>query len=329
MIEMKQISRYAYANTRIRAMVSKLLDEEFFIRAETLNLQSFIELLEKTYYGDIIKKFDRQLKIEDFEIMCINKDRQLLKKIFNILWSKNEKHLIFLLDEKYRIEQLKFVLRLWKKNQGTDIPEMTGEFSMLLKAKSIDDIIDLIDDKEYKEAIKNSKDAFLSSNCLYPVEVSIDRKYFEKLLKAIERLSSADRVIARRIIGAQIDRENLMWLGRIKLYYEGKIPEEFSGFIPGGTLSEKHLKMLLSQSFSEQYTGIPRQYVDIVAGLPEKLSEIDSVLEGIIMHEVKKAFVEGLFTIGVPVGYIFLKLRETKKVISFLAKKYYATFVYQ
>jgi len=326
---MRQISRYVYSNTRIRAMLSRLLDEEFFIRAETSDFQSFIELLKRTCYGGISRKFDKQLKIEDFEMMCLNQDRQVLKKIFNILWSKSGKHLISLLDEKYRVEQLKTVLRLWKKKQSTGLPEMVGEFSNLLKAKSIDDIIGMIEDKEYSEAIESSREAFLKSNYLYPVEVSIDRKYFEKLLKASEQLSSADRTVAKKIIGAQIDRENLLWLGRIKLYYEGKIPEEFSGFIPGGTISEKNLKLLVSQGSSAKYTGVPKQYLDIITDLPEKLSEMDKAFEDIILHQVKKVFVENPFTIGIPLGYIFLKLRETKRIISLLVKKYYSTLVYQ
>lgn len=44
---MKQLSRYAYANTRIKARISGLLDEGFFTRAVSVDFAGFIEMLGK------------------------------------------------------------------------------------------------------------------------------------------------------------------------------------------------------------------------------------------------------------------------------------------
>lgn len=327
---MRQISRYAYPNTRIRAMVSRLLDEDFFSRISGMDFNSFLDVLEKTTYSEIVKN-RQMLTPENFEIACISYDREKLRTISKFFLSKNEKQLILLLDERYVIEQIKFALRLWKKRQKPSYPELAGEFSSILNAETLDDIIKILKDWGYGSAIEKVRDVFQNTDWLYPVELSIDRQYFEKLQKAIEKLSSYDRAIAKIILGAEIDRENLLWLGRIILYYSGKVPSDYAGFIPGGAyLSEKELKKLMTQEkITIDELRLPENYASIIQNLPEKVLEIDTVLEGIIIQQIRKAFIERPFSIGISLGYIFLKLRETRRIISAFVSKYISEKVCQ
>ncbi len=323
MNEMRQISRYAYPNTRIRSMFSELLDEDFFSRLSGTDFNGFLDILEKTEYADLIKGRE-SITPEEFEVSCIKADREKIKKISSFFLSKNEKRIILLLDERYMVEQLKFALRLWKRKQQSFQSQYRGEFSHIFNAKTIDEVQDLLEESGYASAVGNAKEMYEKTGSLYMVEVLIDRQYFEKLQDAIGRLSSTDRIIARNIIGAEIDRENLLWLGRILLYYSGKIPSEMAGFIPGGaTLSEKDLRKLMSQSMTSSVElKLPQRYLEIIEKLPENLADIDRILEGIIIHQIKKALVEKPFSIGIPLGYIFLKLRETRRLVSVFVSKY-------
>ncbi len=99
-----------------------------------------------------------------------------------------------LLDERYVIEHIKFALRIVeKKKQQPAYSELTGEFSSILNAETIDDVIKLLEDSGYASAIEKVREVFRKTDWLYPVEISIDRQYFEKLQEAIEKLSSSDR----------------------------------------------------------------------------------------------------------------------------------------
>lgn len=318
---MKQLSRYAYANTRIRAMLSELLDEGFFSVLTSFDFQGFLDALEKTIYAKIIKNREH-LTPEEFESNCIDADRQIIRKISSFFLSKNEKTVLYLLDEKYTIEQMKFALRLWKKKQfDYNLPV---EFASILKAETIDDVIASVRESDYGPAIESAKENFEKTGSLYPVEISIDRRYFEKLQQAIENLLPSDRKIARNIIGAEIDRENLLWLGRIKLFYQGKVSYELAGFIPGGAyISQDRLKqMLTADAIQMSSLNIPHIYIEIIEKLPAGLFEIDRFLESVIIKQIKKAFVERPFSIGIPLGYVFLKHRETRRIISFFVSKY-------
>ncbi|MGC9065574.1 MAG: V-type ATPase subunit [Candidatus Ratteibacteria bacterium] len=327
---MRQISRYSYPNTRIRAMISRLLDEEFFTRAKQVEFREFIEMLKKTRYDGIIQKFSNEINPENFEIACRDFDNQMIKKISSFFTSRIEKQVILLLEERYRIDNLKFALRMWFNKQVSEKKEVTKEFLPVLRAKTIEDVAKLIQDTEYARAIESAKDTFEKTRSLYPVEMSIDRQYFLKIQNTIEHLSETDRKIARKIAGAEIDRENLSWLARIKLYYAGKVDIEMIGFIPGGMyFSEKNLKDLVKQDSSHKFLKLPEQYMELIEVLPEKISEMDSILESIIMREIRKAFVENPFTVGIPLGYIFLKQRETKRMVSLFVSKYFATKIYQ
>ncbi len=329
---MKQLSRYAYANTRIRAMISKLLDEGFFARAASANLSVFVEMLGKTWYAEVLKRFDKSVNPKDFEIECRNRDREIIRKIAKFYLSRNEKQLILLLDERYTVEELKTALRLWRRKiKGEDL-QITGRFLSLSSAKTIDDVVEILEGSGYGKAVKNARENYLKHDWLFPVEISIDTEYFEKLGNLVEKLSPYDRSIARKIIGAEIDRENLSWLGRIHLYYQERVPPEIQGFIPGGShISIEELRRM-SVSISEvaiQKTKIPPMYREIIGLIPHNLVEMDRLLEGIISQTIRKAFIEKPFSIGIPVGYVFLKLRETKRIISTFMTKYFVASVYQ
>lgn len=325
MNDMRQISRYAYPNTRIRAMLSGLLEKDFFTGVSNIDFLSFLDALGKTEYSEAIKNRET-ITPEEFEISCTDSDREKIRRISSFFLSKNEKRIIFLLDERYTIESLKYALRLWKKKQRPFHSGLIGDFSSILEVKTIDEVIEILKDSDYASAIEIAKKEFEKTGSLYPVEISIDKKYFKKLQEAIEQLTSSDRIIAKNILGAQIDRENLLWLGRILLYYKEKIPDKISGFIPGGMLlSEKDLERLLRKEIgSVNELRIPLRYAGIIEKLPERLSEIDSILEETIIHQIKKALVEKPFTIGIPLGYIFLKQQETKRIIRLFVSKYFS-----
>ncbi|MCM8788849.1 MAG: hypothetical protein NC907_03560, partial [Candidatus Omnitrophica bacterium] len=138
MNDMRQISRYAYPNTRIRATLSELLDEIFFSRVSGMDFYTFLDALEKTAYASFIKNRET-ITPEEFELSCVEYNRKTIRRISSFFRSKNEKQIILLLDQRYAIEQLKFFLRLWKKKQPYYQP--AGEFSEILKAKTIDEVI--------------------------------------------------------------------------------------------------------------------------------------------------------------------------------------------
>lgn len=327
---MKQLSRYAYANTRIKVRISGLLDEGFFTRAVSVDFAGFIEMLGKTGYAEIFKPGEH-IKPEDFENRLRDKDREIIKKIARFYSSRNEKNLILLLDERYKVEELKTALRIWKRRiKGEDI-EIPGVFSSLSSAETIDDVVKILEGSGYSDAVEKAREDYLKTGSLFPVEVRIDTEYFEKLNKHIEKLSRFDRDIAKKIIGAEIDRENLLWLGRIHLYYQGKVPSDVSGFIPGGSYIpvEELKRASLNVSESIQRMKIPQVYRRVIGLVPNNLAEMDRLLEAIILQLIKRAFIEKPFSIGIPIGYIFLKLTETKRITEIFTMKYFTTVVYQ
>ncbi len=327
---MKQISRYAYGNTRIRAMISKLLNEDFFARAETTNLAGFIEILRKTPYENILETVGENIKPEDFELECRHNDREILKKIAKFYLSRNEKKLILLLDERYTVEELKSSLRLWRKKSKINHPvEISGNFSSLSSAKTMDDVINILAALDYSAALRKVRDDYLKLDSLFPVEIAIDTYYFEKLNTAIKDLNRLDKSIAKKIIGAEIDRENLLWLGRIQLYYKEQISGDIPGFIPGGCyISIEKLKQIFNNLESMKTIKIPQQYQPIINLIPVNLEKMDELLKGIILQQIRKSFVESPFSIAVPLGYAFLKTAETKRIVSTFTLKYLSAVIY-
>lgn len=74
---------------------------------------------------------------------------------------------------------------------------------------------------------------------------------------------------------------------------------------------------------------IPQVYRRVIGLVPNNLAEMDRLLEAIILQLIKRAFIEKPFSIGIPIGYIFLKLTETKRITEIFTMKYFTTVVYQ
>ncbi|HUZ16809.1 MAG TPA: V-type ATPase subunit, partial [Spirochaetia bacterium] len=242
-----QVGRYAYINAKLRARLSTMLTEEFFERAErTGTLSEAMSLFRETEYREVAELYDRtgDLKSVELELLKLQIEvqsdirRQTEGSVANV---------IFALELRFEIGVLKHALRLWfdRVVRGRAVEERLPylyrgpictplELDAIVGAPNLDQIADILKKTPYSAIVTGVSAAVEATGTLFPLEAALDRYFFHKLLETIEQLDLQDRGVARRLVGVQIDLENIGRLVRFKEAYKLDREQIASNLIPQG-----------------------------------------------------------------------------------------------
>lgn len=335
---MRQLAKYSFVNAKVRAMLSYLLSPALFSRLlEAKDFYGLIETLRDTPYKGIADKAPTDINIEGMRFLekeLIKKDLYAYRKVYNAISTKPEKKFVSLLMERYELEQLKVALRIWHKKIPIDIHDyLLGEkisfdidYSKIINSQHIEEIILLLDHTPYKEPLLNTRNKFKERKSSFYLEVSLDLDYYKRLMGCIEGFSGLDRGIAKKILGIEIDIENINWLIRLRKYYGVGVGEILEWVIPGGDKIAKNniISLYSTNGLAKIVESVSLgPYLKIKDLIEENVNLIESFLYGILLGEIKKALSGFPFTIGGVLGYLILKHRETKHIVSLMYAKYY------
>jgi len=331
---MRQLATYAFTNAKVRAMLSYLMDPATFSGLlESRNIYELIDMLKKTRYRDVFSGANPDsLDLLSIERRLLLNDIAIYKKVQDSLSGKKEKEFVSILMQRYEIEDLKVVLRLWNSKEPVKVEDyILGEkikfnidHEKIASAETIEEVIVLLDKTDYKEPLMAARDKFKSTRSLFYLEASLDIDYYKRLTACISAFSPADKRVASRILSVEVDGENIQWLIKMRKYYGLVLSDMLEWFMPGGSLkAQSALRNLYSSG------GIAKVIESVALGpyLPvkdlaeENIHLIESFLYEILLKEVKRALGGDPFTIGTVYGYLILKRRETKNIISLLYAK--------
>jgi len=317
-------------------MLSYLIDPATFDSLlDAKDIYEVIEGLRKTAYKNIIEHADLEnISLQALEKELLGYDLRMYRKVEDALSTQREKEFVGLLRERYELEELKVILRVWhkklpliwedyiiEKNISFDI-----DFKKIVSSQSIEEIILLLDHTPYKTALLKVKDKFKDRNSTFYLEAALDVEYYKRLAGCIDKFSSADRRIARKILSVEVDVENINWLIRLRKYYSLGMGEMLEWVIPGGEWINKETvrNLYVTDGLTKVVESVALgPYVRIKDLIQENALLIESFLYDFLLREVKRALTGFPFTIGTVLGYLILKHKETRNIISLLNAKYY------
>ena len=333
---MRQLATYAFTNAKVRAMLSYLIDPPTFAGIlDTKNVYELIDMLKKTHYQDIFTN----VKIDSPGLLALEKrlllnDISIHGKVRDSLSGKIEKEFVSILMQRYEIEDLKVILRLWHSKEPVRVEDYISgqkisfdmEYKKLASAETIEEIIVMLDKTPYKEPLLAARTKFKTTKSLFYLEASLDIDYYGRLTACIRRFSAPDKRVASRILGLEVDGENIQWLIKLRKYYGLGLGDTLEWFIPGGSnISKNTLRnFYTSDGITKIMEGLALgPYLPIKDLAQENIHLIENLLYEILLKEVKRALAGNPFTIGTILGYLILKRRETRNIISLLYAKEY------
>ncbi len=341
-----QLRTYAFINAKLRTRISKILSDELMdqmIRVQTL--PEAMHLLKDTPFALIESIYSQTGDLKMGELELFKKEVDLHIELERYLQG-NILNFVRALSTRFEIDSLKNALRLWfdRSIRGRSIEEAVGylyrdkihynlNVDSIIYTENIEHVINALQATPYAQIIINNTDRTMEAKSIFPIEIALDHYFYRQLLNETESLESRDCEITRRMIGVEIDMQNINWLIRFKSFYNLSLEESIQHMIPEGYSIDRDAvsSAYTSQNITDILSGIVRKkYSSLQTMLTAQSSEsysrlilIERILEQIMMYEVRHVLAGYPFTIGIILAYFILKQNEIKKIMTVLNAKYY------
>ncbi|NQE05429.1 V-type ATP synthase subunit C [ANME-1 cluster archaeon GoMg1] len=338
------VSKYAYVYTRIRARMSELIDERRLRELVDTRRDDFLSSLmdtTATYKAKLTKaalvgiearKIEKTLKEDliDQYLMVIESTKGAIRDVFVEFLRRLE------------VKNLKAVIRTKAAEvhvMGTGTETSTAEapmffpvedffkrrMSRLTEADSIENVIKQLENP-YKRVLEDALPEYEKSKRVLVLENVLDEEIAGAIREKVERLSGADKGIARKIVGAEFDIADLMILLRCKS--EGIAEAEIRKYLlPGefcfdfnldvGTMNDSisaenvssAVKLMPASAYKEVLTDALSSY-----DAEKSLVPLENALSQYFFVTIKSILRGCPINIGTIIGFLYLKEIEIKNL---------------
>ena len=340
------LSKYAFINAKLRARISQLLPDEMFGQlAKAPSLDAALALLRDTPFSGLEGIYASTGDLKLAELDLLKSEIELYRSLRQHL-HPNSKQVVDALLCRFEIENLKNAIRVYfdrkirHRSVETSIHYVLHDqvihpipTDLICNAESLDEIAGLCDGTPYARIIQKYAHTVEQEKSLFRMEVGLDLHYYRSLVDAINSLDSRDRTIALRLIGVEIDLQNISWIIRFKKFYDLPLEAILATLIPGGLnlnraiideLYRAHNVAGVLQGFVEgKYPGLSTLLSAQTSGSTARLMLIQRILDEIRRYEVQRIMGGYPFTIGIILAYFVLKGDELKKIRTVLNAKLY------
>ena len=260
------MSNYAYVATRARSRRSRLLPTEAYNQLMNLDLPEIARYIQDLEYRKEIDRYGSKLSGADLiETALVD---NLAEDVGDFLsFSTGElRKLLTIYAEKYRVENMKNILRGVNQNMAADdierlvCPLNSSDkelYNKLYDSNTIEDAISQLEGTNYYDTLRNASES-RSGDSLQPLEDALDLTYYDSLVSNMPP-GGPDSEVYHNFIQLEVDIANLKTILRMR--HRGMIGHK-ELLIEGGTLK-----------------------IDILSSV-QTLSDLIGVLEGTKFHDL-------------------------------------------
>jgi len=342
----QQLRTYGFINAKLRARISKIVSGdtlERMIRAPSLE-EAFRIVSDTSFHaaGEVYARTG-DLKLAEQEIL--KREIGLYMEIEKYIKGGTQQF-VRTLASRFEIENLKNALRLFFTRTEKKRPvEALSRYLVrerilhdiavdeIIKSENLDGIVQVLSETPYAGIVEQHKADVEKDRSLFRLEIALDKYYYETLIRDTQKLTPPDRRTALRLIGIEIDIQNIDWIIRFKTYYGLSMETVMGLVIQGGRIlaSQSIRDAFLSQNpntllgdvINKYYPGLSGMLSSPSADAGARLLLIERILEQIMSYEVRHILGGYPFTIGILLSYLVLKRNEMRRVMTILNAKLY------
>jgi V/A-type H+-transporting ATPase subunit C len=341
------LKKYGFIHAKLRTRISKILSDEFIGQLiRTHSLAEAIQLFKNTSFSYIESVYNRTGDLKMVELELFKQEINLYVEIEQYVEGEV---LAFVrtLATRYEVDTLKNILRLWfdKTIRKRDITASSVYMyrekihvdlhpDQLLAAGNMKEIVSILQNTPYAEVLIEVDTEIDKQNSIFPAEIRLDHYFYRNLVAMVNILKGRDRDTARRLIGVEIDMQNINWIVRFKSMYNLPMEDALRYAIPQGYIIDstsmgslyqtQNITEILSTFIQKRYTGLKAMMTAQTTDSYSRLILIERILEQITMQEVQKVLLGYPFTIGIILVYFILKRSEIRKLMTILNAKFYS-----
>lgn len=309
--------KYPSINAKLKGMYSKRLkNDDLQDLAKQNNLKSAVAILknkssslnvlsedadreqiEKVLNGEIIYDIEKIVKYLDkndtqiFNLLISKYEIRCIKKAIKLLYSKNE------YDEN---------IKIWTNTIFTDLKGLES-------IKSIDEFLKIINNTKYKKILKKYFENKDTEYSIFEIENELDKMYLKSIYN-----SAGNNKNLKKMIGAKIDFTNILWIYRMKKYYnfsEDKIEKSIIDI--NYALKKNQILLLVKAKNIEELNEILKKtvYSNIAT---DDIYELECNMKKYLHGLYIKNFKSNLLSINCIYSYLNLVELENKDIISII-----------
>lgn len=309
--------KYPSINAKLKGMYAKRLkDDDLQDLAKQNNLKSAVAILknkssslnvlsedadreqiEKVLNGEIIYDIEKIVKYLDkndtqiFNLLISKYEIRCIKKAIKLLYSKNE------YDEN---------IKIWTNTIFTDLKGLES-------IKSIDEFLKIINNTKYKKILKKYFENKNTEYSIFEIENELDKMYLKSIYN-----SAGNNKNLKKMIGAKIDFTNILWIYRMKKYYnfsEDKIEKSIIDI--NYALKKNQILLLVKAKNIEELNEILKKtvYSNIAT---DDIYELECNMKKYLHGLYIKNFKSNLLSINCIYSYLNLVELENKDIISII-----------
>lgn len=309
--------KYPSINAKLKGMYSKRLkNDDLQDLAKQNNLKSAVAILKN--------------KSSSLNVLSEDADREQIEKVLNgeIIYDiekivkyldKNDTQIFNLLISKYEIRCIKRAIKLlYSKNEyDENIKIWTNTIFTNLKGlesiKSIDEFLKIINNTKYKKILKKYFENKNTEYSIFEIENELDKMYLKSIYN-----SAGNNKNLKKMIGAKIDFTNILWIYRMKKYYnfsEDKIEKSIIDI--NYALKKNQILSLVKAKNIEELNEILKKtvYSNIST---DDIYELECNMKKYLHGLYIKNFKSNLLSINCIYSYLNLVELENKDIISII-----------
>lgn len=309
--------KYPSINAKLKGMYSKRLkNDDLQDLAKQNNLKSAVAILKN--------------KSSSLNVLSEDADREQIEKVLNgeIIYDiekivkyldKNDTQIFNLLISKYEIRCIKRAIKLlYSKNEyDENIKIWTNTIFTDLKGlesiKSIDEFLKIINNTKYKKILKKYFENKNTEYSIFEIENELDKMYLKSIYN-----SAGNNKNLKKMIGAKIDFTNILWIYRMKKYYnfsEDKIEKSIIDI--NYALKKNQILSLVKAKNIEELNEILKKtvYSNIAT---DDIYELECNMKKYLHGLYIKNFKSNLLSINCIYSYLNLVELENKDIISII-----------
>ncbi len=340
------LSTYAYINAKLRGRISKLLDEEFFRRvAGARSFPEAMGMLAGTPYEAAADAYTRTGDVKMSELELVRTEWSLLASLDRSIPDAIRPFTDAVL-RRFEVASVKHALRLWfeRSVRGRPIDEKVAYLvrdervhdapvDACINASGAAEVARALADRPYAGALGGPLGRVEQSGSLFEVEVALDRWYYGRLVERARALGGRDAPVALRLLGLQIDIQNVNWIVRMRRSYGPEHGELLEAVLPGGTLirpDDARAAYRADRPIDELLGVLGGRHPILASRRPDedergarRLALLEELLRAVLFAEVRRTLGGYPFTIGTMLAYVLLVGNEVRLLVSVLNAKYY------
>ncbi len=324
-----EIANYAYSNSRIQVMSSRIIPEEKLKEMiEASSLAEVVAALEATEYSPYL----REMMDEQSEAIerALNRHTADSYREVATMVPMNFKKILAVLLRKWDVYNIKMILRgVYAERSPDDIRAdlvPVGELDpskigVLVEARSLEEVISNLDGTPYSR-LAESLQLFDQTKNLTVFEATLDKILYEDAWGyATSQPLDENLLSLKNYLATNIDVVNLKFVFRAKR--DGLAAGSIEGYlVKGGNLAESLIKSILEVDSVDNVVAAlegTKYYQPVLAAVPEyestrSILPIELALDGYLARVGKDISITQPFGIGPAIGYLSMKEMEIRNV---------------